>query len=112
MVRLYTGSKLYHIERNGFSWLSCCCLVAKSCLTLAVPYTVAHQASLSMGFPRQEYWSGSPGDLPNPEIESMIPALAGGLFTTEPPKKHLSWLNLFSKHSILTMCQALFLMQC
>ena len=44
-----------------------------------------------MGFPRQEYWSGlpfpSPGDLPDPGIESMSPALAGGFFTTEPPGK-------------------------
>ena len=42
-------------------------LVAKTCLTLGTPWTVAHQAPLSMGFSRQEYWSGlpflSPGDL-------------------------------------------------
>ena len=46
---------------------------------------------MSMGFPRQEYWSGlpfpSPGDLPNPGIEPRSPALAGGFFTTEPPGK-------------------------
>ena len=52
------------------------------------PWTVAHQAPLSMGFPRQEYWSGlpfpSPGDLPEPGIESVSPALAGRFFTTEP----------------------------
>ena len=46
-------------------------LVAKSRLTLATPGTVAHQAPLSMGFSRQEYWSGfpfpSPGDLPTQE---------------------------------------------
>ena len=59
----------------------------------ATPWTVAHQTALSMGFPRQEYWSGlpllSPVNLPDPEIktESLIaPALAGG-FTTEPPGK-------------------------
>ena len=50
-----------------------CCLVSKSCLTLATPLTVALQAPLSMGFPRQEYWSGlpspSPGDPPDPGIE-------------------------------------------
>ena len=44
--------------------------------------------SLSMGFPRQEYWSGlsfpSPGDLSDPEIEPVSPALAGGFFTPEP----------------------------
>ena len=53
----------------------------------ATLWTVAHQALLSMGFPRQEYWSGvpflPPGDLPNPGMESaslMSPALAGGFF--------------------------------
>ena len=44
-----------------------------------------------MGFSRQEHWSGlslpSPGDLPDPEMEPKSPALAGGLFTTEPPGK-------------------------
>ena len=45
----------------------------------ATPWTIAHQAPLSMGFSRQEYWSGlsfpSPGDLPNPGIEHGSPAL-------------------------------------
>ena len=57
----------------------------------ATPWTVAHQVLLSMGFPRQEYWSGlpfpSPGDLPDPGIEPMSPALAGRFFTTEPSGK-------------------------
>ena len=48
-------------------------LVTKSCPTIATPWTVAHQALLSIGFSRQEYWSGlpflSPGDLPDPGIE-------------------------------------------
>ena len=55
----------------------------------SAPWTVAHQAPLSMGFLRQEYWSGfpcpPPGDLPNPGIEPaslMSSALAGGFFTT------------------------------
>ena len=55
------------------------------------PWTVAHQAPLFMGFPRQENWSGlsfsSPGDLPNPGIEPMSPALAGEFFTAKPPRK-------------------------
>ena len=57
----------------------------------ATPGTVARQAPLSMGFPRQEYWSGlpfpSPGDLPDPGNESESPALVGRFFTTEPPGK-------------------------
>ena len=52
------------------------------------PWTTARQAPLSRGFPRQEYWSRlpfpSPGDLPDPGIESRYPALAGGFFTIEP----------------------------
>ena len=68
----------------------CCVLSCFSRDWLCVtPWTVAHQAPLSMGFSRQEYWSElpcpPPGDLPNPEIEptSLIsPALAGGFFTT------------------------------
>ena len=49
--------------------------------TFATSWTVALQASLSMGFQRQEYWSRlpfpSPGDLPNPEVEHMSPISAG-----------------------------------
>ena len=54
----------------------------------ATLWTVACQAPLSMGFPRQEYWSGlpfpSPGHLPDPGIGPASPALAGGFFITEP----------------------------
>ena len=50
-------------------------LVAKTCLTLVTPCTVARQAPLSLGFPRQEYWCGLPfpllGDLPDPGIKFM-----------------------------------------
>ena len=57
----------------------------------ATPWTVAHQASLSVGFSRQEYWSGlpfpSPGDLPDPGIEPRSPALQGDALTSEPPGK-------------------------
>ena len=52
-------------------------------------WTVAYQAALSMGFPRQEYWSGlpcpPPGALPDPGIEPLSSALAGGFFTTGAP---------------------------
>ena len=51
------------------------------------PWTVAHQAPLSMGFSRQEYWSGlpfpSPGDLPNPGIEPRSPALQADALPSE-----------------------------
>ena len=59
--------------------------------SLATPWTIACQSPLSMGFPRQEYWSGlpfpPPGDLPHPGIEPASLALAGRFFTTEPPGK-------------------------
>ena len=51
---------------------------------IVTPWTVAHKAPLSMGFPRQEYWGRLPfpttGDLPDPGIEPASPALAGGFF--------------------------------
>ena len=76
---------------SHFSWVQ----------LFATPWTVACQAPLSIGFPRQEYWSGlpcpSPGDLPNPGTELlslMSPALAGRFFTTsdtwEAHDKHIS----------------------
>ena len=62
-------------------------LVAKSCLTLSTPWTVGHQAPLSMGFSRQEYWSGfpfpSPGNFPNPGIKPGSPALQADSLPTE-----------------------------
>ena len=57
----------------------------------ATPWTVAHQAPPSMGFSRQEYWSGfpfpSPGDLPNLGIEPRSPSLQADALTSEPPGK-------------------------
>ena len=54
-------------------------------------WTVAYQAPLSVGFSRQEYWSGlpfpSPGDLPDPGIEPGFPALEADALTSEPPGK-------------------------
>ena len=63
------------------------CAQTLSCVQLLVtPWAVAHQAPLSMGFSRQEYWSGlsflSPGHLPALGIEPVSPALAGRFFTT------------------------------
>ena len=55
------------------------------------PWTVAHQAPLSMEFSRQEYWSElpfpSPGDLPDPGIKPMSPALQADALPSEPPWK-------------------------
>ena len=58
---------------------------------LATPWTTANQAPPSMGFSRQEYWSGlpfpSPRDLPDPGIEPRSPALQTDALTSEPPGK-------------------------
>ena len=57
------------------------------------PWTVAHQAPPSVGFSRQEYWSGlpfpSPGDFSNPGIELRSPALQTDALASEPPGKSL-----------------------
>ena len=61
----------------------------------ATPWTVAYQAPPSMGFSRQEYWSGlpfpSPGDFPNPRIEPRSPALQADALPSEPPKLFKKW---------------------
>ena len=70
-------------------------LAAQSCLTRCEPLGCSPPGSLSMGFPRQEYWSGfsfpPPGDLLDPGIQTMFPAhvfcIAGRFFTTELPGK-------------------------
>ena len=67
--------------------------VANSCLILVTPWTIAHQAPLSMGFNKQEYCSGlpfpSPEDLPHPGMEPGSPALQADSSQTEPPGKPL-----------------------
>ena len=68
------------------------CAQSLSCVRVfAMPWTVAHKAPLSMGFSRQEYWSGlpcpPPGGLPNPGIEPKSPALQADSLLTEPPEK-------------------------
>ena len=65
----------------------------------ATPWTVAHQAPQSMGFSRQEYWSGlpfpSPEDLPDPGIKPRYPALQADTLTSEPPGKPMMKKDFF-----------------
>ena len=73
-------------------WRVCFKVKSLSCVHLFVsPWTIAHQASPSMGFSRQEYWSGlpfpSPGDLPHPGIEPRSPALKADALPSEPTGK-------------------------
>ena len=73
-----------HCSKLLSLWWSGSIVCAQSCPTLCNPKDCSHQASLPMGFPRQEYWSGlpfpSPGDLPSPGITPVSPALAGGFY--------------------------------
>ena len=79
---------LLEYNRNQHGRAQCC--VVLSCVQpFATSWTAVHQVPLSMGFSRQEYWSGSsfptPGDLPDPGMEpvSLVsPALVGGFFIT------------------------------
>ena len=63
-----------------FFFFRCCCLALSHAQLFATPWTVAHQAPLSMGFPRRKYCSGlpfpSPGDNPNPGMKAVSPVLA------------------------------------
>ena len=92
-----TNINSYSITFVLFRWYSfvcvCVCVCVYSVMSnfFATPWTVVHQAPLSMGFPRPEYWSGlpfpPPGELPNPGIEPMSPAspaLQVSSFTTKP----------------------------
>ena len=76
-------AELGSLEFNGVTVCTC---VLSHVQLFVTPWTVACQAPLSMGFSRQEYWSGlpfpSPGDLPNPGIKPESPALAGEFFAT------------------------------
>ena len=75
----------------------------------SAPYTIACQAPLSVGFSRQEYWSGlpfpSPGHFPDPGIESASLALASRFFAAEPPGEHelITWVFFFTFCSFLVM---------
>ena len=93
-------------------------LVAKLCPTLVTPWTIAHQSPLSMGFSKQESWSGlpfpSPGYLPYSGIKFCSPALQVNSLPTEPPGEPLYKLlyplqsflcpKKFYKYSLLLRC--------
>ena len=69
----------------------CCCCCSVTASSSVLSWSVAGWAPLAMEFPKQECWSGlpfsSPGDPPDPGMESTPPTSAGGFFTTEPPRK-------------------------
>ena len=94
-----------HLFKRYSIWCACVLSGISSGRLFETPWTEAHQAPLSMGFSRQEYWSWwlcpPPGDLHNPGKESVSPALTGKFFTTREPirgqiktwaKSHFSYL--------------------
>ena len=93
---------IHHWWHATLSW--CACVLSRfSNVWLCDPWTVARQAPLSMGLPREEYWSGlpfpTPAQLPDPEIEPkslMSPALAGGCCTTSATSRPNTMMVMFS----------------
>ena len=85
-------------------------LVDQSCWTLCDPIVCSPQAPLSMGFSRQEYWSGLPfplpGDLADPGIKNRSPALQADSLSSEPPGKSqkVTWLNWRELPTLAQMC--------
>ena len=79
----------------------------------AAPWTVAYQAPLSMGFSRQEYWSGlpfpSPGNLPDSGIEPGSPALQADALPSRPPGKSLKFSDSITLLKVLCTFAILFL---
>ena len=79
------------MHRNNSAALLCVCKLLSRVQLFATPWTVAHQAPLSMRFSRQEYWSELPclstGDLPDPGIKAGSPALQADSSLSEPPGK-------------------------
>ena len=99
LVRGYSGKS--RVDRT-----MCECCPFSRARIFATPGTVAHQAPPSMGFSRQEHWSGlpchPPGDLPNPGSEPrslMSSALAGGFFITSA-----TWKAPWHSHLTLNLC--------
>ena len=95
-THIHTNGILLSHKKNEVKWLSCV-------WAFVIPWTVAYQAPPSMGFSRQEHWSGlpfpSPGDLPNPGIEPVSPALQADALPSElPGKPGNEWTNAICRN--------------
>ena len=98
-----TGWLYFNLGRMKLKWsrsvMSDCNARDPGVRLFVTPWTAAHQAPPSMGFSRQECWSGlpfpSPGDLPDPGIEPRSPVLQADALLSEPPGKPLvgPWSN-------------------
>ena len=113
-----TPIKLMLEHHQGYGYqASVLCLVAQLCLILCGTWAVAHQDPLSMGFSRQEYWSGlpcpPPGDLPNPGIKPRFPTLQGDSLPSELPGKATSPLGCqkpsYNLWALCVSCSSVFM---
>ena len=116
LLRLFFGSMILALSETSEKHVTACwyCLVTQLCPDSVTVWTLAHQAPLSMEFSRQEYWRGlpfpSPGDLPDPGIEPVSHALAGGFFTLSPQGSpcysivlYIFLLNYDSRETVVTL---------
>ena len=95
---------------SGFVYIVCVCVCVCVWLLsgdwfIVIPWTAARQAPLSVGFSRQEYWSGlpcpAPGDLPDPGIKPRSPDVQADYFPSEPPvySRYPLWLGQHLHHT-------------
>ena len=111
-------SQLTSLFKSNHNFLSLCIFILRYCFSkyyqcvcaqvlsrvqlFETPWTIAHQAPVSMEFSRQKYWSGLPfptlEDLPDSGIEPASPALADGFFTTLPPESLISHPQIWTSH--------------
>ena len=91
------GSRTWFQSTWNFRYTPIFMVVSSLCLTLATPRTVARQAPLSIAFPRQEYWSGSPfpspGNLPNPGIKPKSPSMQVDILLLSHQGSSLPWFS-------------------
>ena len=98
---------LQTIVRRSYSqvFIKGVCYLLSHVQLFITSWTVAHQAPPSMGFPRQEYWSGylfpSPGDLPDSTIEPTSPALQADSLPTESQRSLGEWNRVLSSLKVL-----------
>ena len=109
-ARVCASFKMWSVELGELNQYGGSEVKSLSCVRLfATPWTIAYQAPPSMGFFRQEYWSGlpfsSPEDLPNPGIEPGSPTLQADTLTSEPPGKPVNYyLSSVKSNQCLERC--------
>ena len=108
------GKRKNHADMGSLSEKKSECPLLTHVQLFLTPWTIAHQAPLSRGFSRQEYWSGllfpSPGDLPDPGIKPGSPILQADSSPSEPSRwtSRLSWYKDVAKKLLLLSSKSQF----